>query len=237
MLALGIQTVLGAASVGLLKDGALVAEKSIGERFAVCRLLASEIKTLLADSDNSAEDIGLIAVCLGPGSFTGIRIGTSTAKALAHAIGCRIIGVNALEAIASMVEESHYPVSVMLAAGRGRYFAAQYDKRLTPLREPTVLSAEKAEEWISSLEIVGGGEARGEELARRLILYGEKGPHLQELASRLGAEIRECLPTGKTIARLALEKLERVDSTDPVLLQPFYLRSSSPEERTSATVD
>jgi tRNA threonylcarbamoyl adenosine modification protein YeaZ len=112
---LAIETAIGGGSISVLcRDGA-----AIGTLAGVSRAedLLIGIDRLLADCNVSRDTIDMIAVSLGPGSFTGIRIGIATAIGLESSFGVRCVGVNAFEAISLSYPKEN--VVVVLPLGRG----------------------------------------------------------------------------------------------------------------------
>lgn len=106
MYILGIETTGAFASVALVKDGETVQEVRGSDRFSHLQNLMPQVKTVLEDSRSSLEDIDLIAVSAGPGSFTGIRIGVSSARALSQMTGIPCAAVSSLEALALNAAEA-----------------------------------------------------------------------------------------------------------------------------------
>src|SRR5262245_50788842 len=72
--------------------------------------LAPALKSLLADAGWPSKSVELVAVAVGPGSFTGLRIGVTTAKAFAYAVGAQVIGINTLAVLAHQSPPAHEPL-------------------------------------------------------------------------------------------------------------------------------
>lgn len=106
MYILGIETTGAFASVALVKDGETVQEVHGSDRFSHLHNLMPQVKKVLEDSKSSLDDIDLIAVSAGPGSFTGIRIGVSSARALSQMTGIPCAAVSSLEALALNAAEA-----------------------------------------------------------------------------------------------------------------------------------
>ena len=98
---LGIDTSSMAASVAVIEDNKLICEYTINTKKTHSQKLMPMIENMLGLSDLNVREIDAIAVCEGPGSFTGFRIGMATAKAIAHVNDIPVIGVNSLEALAA----------------------------------------------------------------------------------------------------------------------------------------
>jgi tRNA threonylcarbamoyladenosine biosynthesis protein TsaB len=97
---LGFESTAKAASVALTDDGSLVAQYFQNSGLTHSRTLLPMAEALLKNCDLTLDDVDLFAVAVGPGSFTGVRIGVATVKGLAWATGKRVCGVSALEAMA-----------------------------------------------------------------------------------------------------------------------------------------
>ena len=94
MIILGLDTSTRAASVALWSDGDLLGELVINDKRTHSQKLMPMLETLFQLADIKVDDIDLLAVCIGPGSFTGIRIAMATVKALGHVRNLPIVGVN-----------------------------------------------------------------------------------------------------------------------------------------------
>ncbi len=123
------------------------------------------VDRLLAQVGWAAGGLELVAVTEGPGSFTGLRIGVTTAKALAYAAGAQLIGVNTLEVIAQQAEPLDRPLWAVLDAQRGELFAA----RFVPAADhqpagPAEVQVIEREAWLAGLAksdaVTGPGLAR-----------------------------------------------------------------------------
>lgn len=93
-------------------------------------------------------DLGMIAVCIGPGSFTGVRVGVSAARGLALALKVPVVGVTSIEALAAEARAAHprSEVLVLLDAGRGGIYAARHDSTGAETLPPSLLTIAEAGE-------------------------------------------------------------------------------------------
>src|SRR6266498_2602240 len=101
-LAVALDTSSELAGVALVEDGLLLAETTWRTKRNHSRELLPSLDWLLGRVGRAKEDIGALFVCTGPGSYAGLRVGTSTAKALAYGLNAQIVGVGRLEADAEI---------------------------------------------------------------------------------------------------------------------------------------
>jgi tRNA threonylcarbamoyladenosine biosynthesis protein TsaB len=151
-----IDTSLATGSVAAI-DRDRIAGRTLPTAGEHARLLAAAIEAVAAELGWKTAAVELVAVVCGPGSFTGLRVGVTTAKALCWATGSRLVGVSSCEAIArgtaSALGRHDAPVTVAFDAGRGEVFAA----RVVPTAhspsgwsvEPGALAA--AQTWLTDL--------------------------------------------------------------------------------------
>ncbi len=127
MILLSFDTSTDALSVAVSKDGAIVKELHLISAVRHSSALIPAIEKMLREAKIRIDDVDVIAVGLGPGSFTGIRVGVVTAKMLAVAQNIKIVGVSSLEAIARSFLSAHNPkVAVMLDARKSKAYTAAY---------------------------------------------------------------------------------------------------------------
>lgn len=126
MLTLGIEASGRSAGAALLRDGRLLSEYSLNVGLTHSETLLPLIEALLKASGVSLSDLDLIAVSAGPGSFTGLRIGASTAKGLALPGGIPLLPVSTLEGLMQNVSEFPGYVHPILDARRSQVYTASY---------------------------------------------------------------------------------------------------------------
>ncbi len=135
---LAIDTSTAQCAVALLGKGrALARRESMARGHA--EALFPMIEVLLDEARAVYADLARIAVCTGPGSFTGLRIGIAAARGLALALGIPAVGVSRFTALAT---EATGPVAVALAGRPGTAIIQTFDADLLPLAEPQVVSAD-----------------------------------------------------------------------------------------------
>lgn len=130
MYILGIETTGAYASVSLMKDDKIIGHVSGNDRFSHLQNLIPQVQEVIKDNKLSIGDIELIAVSCGPGSFTGIRIGVSTARALSQVLDIPCVAVSSLAALAMRVDvktaAEDLLICPMLDARRNQVYAGGY---------------------------------------------------------------------------------------------------------------
>ena len=183
--------------------------------------LAPAMKQLLADAGWLPKDVELVAVAIGPGSFTGLRIGVTAAKTFAYSVGAEVVGINTLRALAAQAPPSPVPIWTISDAQRQELFAAKFivGENLD-IREEHETAIIPQERWLAELQ-----------LGDRVI-----GPALKRLASRLPAGV-EMLPEeywqpmAIAIGQIAWQAYQTCQRDDVWKLVPNYYRLSAAEEK------
>lgn len=124
---LAVDTATTTCSVALLEDRQLVGESTHTGGDTHSRHLMSMIDGLLAQRHQDVRRLDGIAVTRGPGTFTGLRIGISTVKGLAAAVGIPVVGVNSLAALAYPLVGKGLPIVAVMDARRGEVYHARFD--------------------------------------------------------------------------------------------------------------
>lgn len=222
---LALETVDQRGSLAALTGDELLAHVALDPAQRSAQSLAPGIAELLREVGWTVRDPQLVAVTVGPGSFTGLRVGVTTAKTLAYVTGAAVLGISSLEAIAMGVPPSTVPPNAgrlwtLLDAQRQELFAASYRWQAENWREefaPAVLSVS---DWREQLQ---PGDA-------------VCGPPLAKLAESLpdGVTVIEAAhwaPTAVGVGRLAWQKYLAGEGHDLWRLLPVYLRKSAAEEQ------
>ena len=126
MILLSLDTTAAVATAALFRDGVLLAEREAeaGKKHAETALPMME--QMLEENGVAISQIDCFAVDIGPGSFTGVRIGVSLVNALAFATGRKIVPVDALRTLAQSAGEEQRPICAMIDARNGNAYAALY---------------------------------------------------------------------------------------------------------------
>ena len=150
---LGIDTSTMAANVAVLEDDKLICEYTINTKKTHSQKLMPMIENMLKLSDLEIKDIDAIAICVGPGSFTGLRIGMATAKAMAHVNNIPLVGVNSLEILGTHMDLCNRKICSILDAQRNQVYMNKYileDNKIKELEEISIKPIDELLEELSS---------------------------------------------------------------------------------------
>lgn len=226
MYVLGIESATPVAGVAVTDSGRILAERMVNNRKTHSGHLLPMIKAVIGEAGIGSGDIGGIAVSSGPGSFTGIRIGMSTAKTLAQVWQVPIVGVSTLDALAHPLAGLSGLVCPVLNARKNELYTAVYDgsggviKNLTGPKalRPDALAGLLAGWPDRTVWFLGDGV---DEYRHRLIeLLGNRAFFVPGAIN---------LPRGSSVADLGWIRLEEGGGTDPLSLLPNYVRLSEAE--------
>jgi tRNA threonylcarbamoyl adenosine modification protein YeaZ len=244
-LSVAIDTTSDVAGVALFEEQLLLGEVTWRAHQSHSRDLLPTLDWLLGRAQRAKADIGAIVVCLGPGSYAGMRVGISTAKALAYGLGAQIVGVGRLAAdaypIAAVSAGRVVPVQ---AAGRAELAWAVYgwNDALSPLTP----SARSGQALTLSLR-ERGSESHDSELreimeprlspAAQILECIEAGDAVCGEVEKLNEEVRRAIerrdariveaPASRilSVGRLGLQRLARGEFDNAETLVPMYLRA------------
>lgn len=226
MIVLGIDTSGMAGSIALMRDGVLLAERQLaqaGRRHA--RTLVAELANLFTECDLRTDQCDAIAISVGPGSFTGLRVGVVCAKTFAYATGCQLTPVDTFEAVAAGVSEGVNQVAVIDLAQRGDLFVGEYQRTRDQWNRIGEITIRPTDSYATALKpelkVVGPGLGR---------LRGTTFPD----AACLPVEFD--IPAARHVASIGTRQLAAGLTVDYWSLEPFYLRRSAAEEKAGVKV-
>lgn len=216
LLVVGIETSGGTGSVALLRGTTVLGEEALGEGTTHGVSLHPALDRLLRAAGAEADEAGLVAVGTGPGSFTGMRVGVSAARALAFAAGCPVIGVPSYDALAAAAPRAAPAVAAVRDARRGEVYFALYgpaarDGRRPVLTPPCRLPAKEA-----AAALPAGCLVLGE--------FRDAFAALSKSAGVRAGSAEESLVRASVVARLGLAALRRGGAPDPASVLPLYLQ-------------
>lgn len=223
MLILGIDTATKSCTVGLVKDGEVLVNYEVNIGMTHSEGLLPQIEQIFSRTGINKKDIELISVSIGPGSFTGLRIGLATAEAMAYSWKIPLTGVNTLKALAYNIPIEGLRLACVLDAQRGNYYLAEYEWEKEELIQKTEVEVIAKSDLIEKLGLV----------SKPAIILGESNKiDASELAPNTSiARSGLNLPKGSSIALLAKEqyKTETHEKKDFFGLEPYYIRRSQAE--------
>lgn len=210
------------ASVALCEDATLLAEYTINNGNTHSETLLPMIETLLSHFGITVNDVDLFAASTGPGSFTGVRIGTATLKGLAFAKETPCVGVSTLEALAENAAAFSGLVCPVMNARRSQVYTALFrsdGQTLTRLVPDSALAIAELDELLSTygepVIFVGDGY--------RITLDALKKTEVREIPDRLRHQ------SAYSVAQVARRVYKSGNATDDASLSVTYLRPSQAE--------
>ena len=226
MIILAIETSTMTGGIAILEDEGLIAESRLNIKVTHSERIFKEIDALLKKSSLKIDDIDVFGISIGPGSFTGLRVGLSTVKGLVYATGKKVVAVSTLEAMALNIPFAQFHVCPMLDARRKEVYTALFkweDKRLVKIINEQAI---KIEDLLSSID-------------KTTIFLGEGAlVYKENIIKSIGslaifAHPQYMVPFPSNIAYLAMQKAKKDIFDDPIKLTPLYLRKSEAELKNS----
>ncbi len=218
MLILGIETATERVSVAIGGHEGVLGQVEINRGRRHAETLVPAIEFLCTQADVSLDEVGTVAVDIGPGLFTGMRVGLASAKAIAQALRVPMIGISSLDLLAFPVRWSDRVIAAVIDARKGELFYAFY--RQVPggvqrVTEPACGSVD---------DLVGDLLARGQEA----LCVGDGAlRYADQIQAGVRVEIAEqwlAHPSAGPLVQLAHSRALREDWVNPWEIQPLYLR-------------
>ena len=215
---LGVDTSTPIGSVGLIDGERFIAEHTLSIVKAHSSRLMPAIDQILKWGDLTVHDLDACAVGIGPGSFTGIRIGVGTIKSLCYALKKPIIGISTLEAIAYNLRYTDKLICPILDARKDEVYGALFRGGEILLRKSDDLCV-PIESLLSQIDddviFVGDGLRRYAPVVQEQ--FGEDVPLADPIFN---------VPRGASIARIGYDRLRNGQSGNYFSLTPNYVRDS-----------
>jgi len=209
---LALDTAQNACSVAVMSEHAIIAREFEWRPRGHAEVLALMIKRVMAQAGMSFSDLDRVAVTIGPGSFTGLRVGIATARGIALAAAIPLIGISSFEAVAANIEqdeEEALPICVIFDARRGEVYVQLFGADLKALSRPCACVPTEVADILPAQKTIAIGS--GVELVSEAL-----GPNAQKLVPSAALNVADAA----VIANLALV---RQPQTQPV--EPLYLRA------------
>lgn len=209
---LNLETATKNCSVALAKDGKAIACKEIAtQNFSHAEKLHVFIDEILKENKLQFSDLKAIAVSQGPGSYTGLRIGVSSAKGFCYALNIPLIAVDTLQLLAKQIEVENGIILPMIDARRMEVFSAFYDKNHKQIRQTQaeIIDETSYNEITEDIHLVGDGieKFKNTLIDSKFIFHDDV-----------------VFPSAKEMCELSFEKYKISDFVDVAYFEPFYLK-------------
>lgn len=209
---LNIETATKNCSVALAKDGETVLCKEVSEQgYSHAEKLHVFIEEVLKETGISVQDLKAIAVSKGPGSYTGLRIGVSTAKGLCYALGIPLISLDTLQVLSEQVHIESGLIVPMIDARRMEVYSGVFDANHTKIMEvqAEVLTEKSYAEISEPIYFVGDCQEKCQTVLNKSNFY-----FLSEIIS----------PSANEMSALSYQKFNKNEFEDVAYFEPFYLK-------------
>ncbi|MEK6742040.1 MAG: tRNA (adenosine(37)-N6)-threonylcarbamoyltransferase complex dimerization subunit type 1 TsaB [Nitrospirota bacterium] len=222
MYILGIETATKTGGVAIVSETGVLAEYTLNIEVTHSERLMSTVDRVLKDTGFTLAEMDGYGVSIGPGSFTGLRIGLSTIKGLAFATGKPVAAVPTLKALAWNIPFPRYPVCPLLDARKKEVYAALYrhdgGTYIQEMPASVISLAEMAGTMTGDILFTGeGARLFAGEIQK---VFGDRA-HFAPLSSSV--------PSAASVAEIALMMLTAGQQTEPDSLVPMYIRRPEAE--------
>jgi tRNA threonylcarbamoyladenosine biosynthesis protein TsaB len=221
LLVLGIETSTPQASVAIGSEQGVIASAMVSRGASYNEFLMPAISFCLEQTGLGFRNLSGIAVGIGPGLFTGMRVGVGAAKALAQTLSVPIVGMTSLDLVAYEVRYSPKTICAVLDARRNQVFHAFYRSSPGGIQRMTDYRVERPE------QLAVGIDARPEEVllvGNGALLYRDV---FEEISVAEVGPMSHSFPEAKALVELSLPRMFREDFDSLFDLKPLYLRRSA----------
>jgi tRNA threonylcarbamoyladenosine biosynthesis protein TsaB len=209
---LNIETATKNCSVSLAKNGKTVLCKEIAEQgYSHAEKLHVFIEEIIKDSGLTVKDLKAIAISKGPGSYTGLRIGVSTAKGLCYALGIPLIAIDTLQVLAQKVTQKDGLIVPMIDARRMEVYSAVFNHNHQKIKEvqAEVLTENSYAEITETVYFVGDCQDKCQS-----VLTKDNFVFMPEIV----------FPSANEMSPISFEKFNKNEFEDVAYFEPFYLK-------------
>ena len=209
---LNIDTAVESASVCLAKEGRSLQFAINSNQKDHASWLHVTTKKIIADTGTNIKDIEAVAATIGPGSYTGLRVGLSTAKGLCFALNIPLIAVNTLEMMAYAVEKGEADfICPLIDARRMEVFMAVYDKKMKEIVKPVAMIIEPG----SFDSLLASGKT---------LFSGNGSKKLQKSIVHANAIFNNTVATAADMVRLSERLFVEKNFANLAYIEPFYIK-------------
>ncbi len=215
MIILALDSTAKAAAVAILRDEKLLAKDMHDDGNTHSSTLLPMVETLLSQNSLTVDNIDLFAASAGPGSFTGVRIGAATLKALAFGRNRPCVAVSALEALAYNMRDTDCIVCALMDARRGQFYTATFEIKDGNVSRLTPDEAKSGEDIAASLAAYEKVYLVGDGATVAMPFFGDNA---------CLAPCDRLLADGESVGLLAKKLYEQGESVSDAEFAPTYLR-------------
>lgn len=226
-LILSIETSTTVCSVALYEAGHLLVLEELNKEATHAEVITIMIASAIKKAGFKNSDLKAVAISMGPGSYTGLRIGTSTAKGLCFALDIPLIAVPTLQAMALEVNKDNNSKNLlcpMIDARRMEVFTAIFDSELQQVKETSaeILTVESFSELLNN---------------NTILFFGNGSPKFSSILKNNNAIFLENInPSAKNVGELAYKKFRENLFEDLVYFEPYYLKDFMSNQKLPKTV-
>jgi tRNA threonylcarbamoyladenosine biosynthesis protein TsaB len=209
---LNIETATKNCSVALAKDGETILCKEIAELgYSHAEKLHVFIKEIVDEAGIELSNLSAVAVSQGPGSYTGLRIGVSTAKGLCYALDVPLIAIDTLTSLSNQVLFQDGLIIPMIDARRMEVYSAIFNSKNEMLREvkAEVLTEDSFSDFLETVYFIGDSNEKA-----KSVLTKSNFVFLDEFY----------YPSAKEMSELSFLKFQNSDFVDVAYFEPYYLK-------------
>ena len=221
---LGIDTSSLSASVAVIEDDKLICEYTVNTKKTHSQKLMPMIENMLNLSDIDINDIDLLTVCEGPGSFTGLRIGMSVAKAISHVNKLPIISVNSVELLAGNMDLCDRKICTILDAQKTQVYTGKYEYVDNKLVEIESVDVKEIDDLLEELSNTNENWVI---LGEAVFKYKEKISQIENITISASSHN---VNKASSLCKIALDKYKNNENIYNCYdIVPLYIRKSQAE--------
>jgi tRNA threonylcarbamoyladenosine biosynthesis protein TsaB len=222
-LLLNIETSTAICSVALGKDGKLLALKENKEGMKHASHLTVFIESILKENNLTTTDLDGVAISMGPGSYTGLRIGVSTAKGICYGAGIPLIAVSTLQSMTKALQNTS-DISAKVKNIENVFFCPMIDARRMEVYTAFYNSKTELEREISA-DIIDENSFLDELSNREIVFFGDGSAKCKNvIRNKNGIFLDDVNATAVGMIELAEEKFNKNELEDVAYFEPFYLK-------------
>jgi len=212
---LGFDTAMAACSAAIWCDGNIAAYRLVPQPRGHAETIMPMIADICLEAGIAVSELDRIGVTIGPGTFTGQRVGLAAARAMVLGTKVGIVGVTTLRALAAGVQPDSAPlIASLIDARRGEVYAQVFDRQLSPVMPPQVLTPERAARALTACA-EGGND---------LVLVGTGALLVADVMEPRGFTVTKSQASPQPDARHVAALAAAADTPDGIVPSPLYLR-------------